>query len=80
MLHPTAEAFLVAVVEYEQENDGWHPTIREVAEKLGRTSTSHISYWRERLQALGYIEYRPSKSALRSTQAGRSYLELEVAR
>ena len=73
-LHPTAVKVMQAIAKYEKENAGWHPTVRDIMEKLGGKSTSAIVYWIEKLEKQGYMESRPGKPAIRLTQSGKSFL------
>jgi repressor LexA len=48
------EQILDAILEYRQEK-GYNPTMREVGEKVGLSSTSSVSYQLSQLRELGYL-------------------------
>lgn len=48
---------LVALWQY-QEAHGWAPTLRELADRLGITSTGHVEYVLGRLEDKGYLARR----------------------
>lgn len=49
---------LVALWEY-QEAHGWAPTMRELADRLGVTSTGHVAFLLDALERKGYLIRRP---------------------
>jgi repressor LexA len=47
---------ILAILENFQENAGYPPSIREIGEQAGISSTSVVNYYLDQLQGMGYIE------------------------
>jgi repressor LexA len=47
---------ILEVLENFQENAGYPPSIREIGEQAGISSTSVVNYYLDQLQGMGYIE------------------------
>jgi repressor LexA len=47
---------ILAILENFQENAGYPPSIREIGEQAGISSTSVVNYYLDQLQDMGYIE------------------------
>jgi repressor LexA len=47
---------ILGVLESFQENAGYPPSIREIGEQAGISSTSVVNYYLDQLQNMGYIE------------------------
>jgi repressor LexA len=47
---------ILVVLENFQENAGYPPSIREIGEQAGISSTSVVNYYLDQLQEMGYIE------------------------
>ncbi len=47
---------ILEVLESFQENAGYPPSIREIGEQAGISSTSVVNYYLDQLQSMGYIE------------------------
>lgn len=67
---------LVLIKRYEKENDGWHPTLRDLIsfEDSPHKSTSSVGYAISGLEEKGYVERRPTKPAVRLSEKGRRFL------
>jgi Mn-dependent DtxR family transcriptional regulator len=75
LLHPTAERVLQAIYEYQQENDNWYPTVRDLQDATGISSTSVVSLHLSRLKNRNYIDVRKNRVACRITAEGLIYLK-----
>ncbi len=70
------EMVVLRAVSALERQAGVPPTVREVQRWAGMSSSSVASYWLRKLQAQGYVDWRPPSSrTLRVTAAGRSVLE-----
>jgi repressor LexA len=47
---------ILEVLERFQDQNGYPPSIREICEKTGISSTSVVNYYLEQLEEMGYIE------------------------
>jgi repressor LexA len=56
------ETEILEFIKGYMEEHGWAPVIREIGEGVGITSTSHVAYYLDKLEAQGRIE-RQSNSA-----------------
>jgi len=56
------ETEILEFIKGYMEEHGWAPVIREIGEGVGITSTSHVSYYLDKLEEHGKIE-RQSNSA-----------------
>jgi SOS-response transcriptional repressor LexA len=52
---PMVEHVYDFIVSYKKSHDGNSPTIREIGEACGISSTSVVSYWLHRLESRGLI-------------------------
>jgi repressor LexA len=60
-LTPRQRAILSTVEAY-YATYGYSPTLKEIADRLGGLSTSHVAYSLDRLQELGYLTRHPLKA------------------
>jgi repressor LexA len=58
-LSATQESIMRAIAQFQGEN-GFMPTMREIAELVGMSSVSGVSYQLQQLQASGYLEVNPN--------------------
>lgn len=69
-------AALRAVAALERQT-GLPPTVREVQQWAGMSSSSVASYWLRALRRRGLVEWRSNRTrTLRLTPSGRSVLDL----
>ena len=64
---------LVEAIAHHQIAHGYPPTVRELKEGLGFSSTSVVTYWLDVCESLGLVERAPRLArALMLTAAGRA--------
>lgn len=75
-LTKTQQEVLKLLEQYEIDNDGWYPTLREILEyeDCPVSSTSSLSYVINTLEVLGYVERRAARPAIRITTLGKDVL------
>jgi repressor LexA len=62
-----------AICKFWQLNN-YGPTIREIGEMVGRSSTSHMRYWVRQLADRGLVEYEPKRArAIRPASQGGTW-------
>lgn len=66
---------LQAVADY-QDLTGWHPTVREIGQRVGLKSPHPAHYNIRRLIQLGLLKQNDTHSQLRITEAGRAELPI----
>jgi repressor LexA len=77
-LTPRQRAILVAIQTHQDEH-GWAPTIREIADATGYRWTSVVEYHLRRLEEYGYlVRLERSPRTMRVTAAGEAAMEAEV--
>jgi SOS-response transcriptional repressor LexA len=52
------------IVEYKSKHDGNSPTFKEIMIGVGFATTSHVSYWMERLKKSGRISYSSDRRSI----------------
>lgn len=65
------EAMLHYIITYKQEHDGQAPTIRDIMDALGISSTSVVSHHLARLEREGRIERSRADSRSIRVRGGR---------
>ena len=70
------EQILAAIVELEDET-GWHPTVRQVAAKVGYRRHSAAVWHIARLIDEGLVVKNATGTQMRATMAGRLSLDWE---
>lgn len=72
MLHSTSLKILRDISDYETDNDGWYPVIRDI---MHNKSLSHVCYHLDILERDGLVQRRKGRSAIRITEAGKATLK-----
>lgn len=73
----TQQEVLKLVKRYQDENDNWYPTLRDLLDypESPVRSTSSVNHVLSALEVLGYIERREMKSSVRLSDRGRQVIE-----
>jgi repressor LexA len=66
------------IVDFKQSHDGNSPSIREIADKVGLSSSSSVFYYLDRLESAGRIRRNGTRSFIEVT-GGRWVYEGEAA-
>ena len=50
------------IIKHKTENDGNSPTLRDIGNNIGIKSTSHVSYYINKLVDIGLIRRKPTRA------------------
>ncbi len=74
------QANILRAVEGYHQQFGYAPTIREIGDRTGISSTSHVCYHLKKLQELGLVDYTPGASrTIRIINTGLVNASLQAA-